>query len=197
MRLKITADDSYSTTMICNDTITSNELIEEFIKLRKLESPLSQHHLIESKSCMLAYYVTKATLQHITKDTIIDHIINKKFAGIAEFKLFGYKNKHADNAIQQLYALSSQFSTISSIFNRSLDEICRANRDVDLNQLQQKKTLKSNQNNNNVLKYVKDETNQYFSSINLKLTNSILECKEHDQSYHNLIKAKGLSYLCY
>ena len=63
MRLKITADDSYSTTMICNDTITSNELIEEFIKVRKLESPLSQHHSIESKNCMLAYYVTKATLQ--------------------------------------------------------------------------------------------------------------------------------------
>ena len=145
IKLKITSDDSCTIVFICNNNLSIKQVIQEYIKIRKIRyafDVIMSIDDIDVDDCILARSFvdmsfngmnnshslsipsSATTQEYLAHDAAIINFINRVQQGPPhEFILFGFKAKQTMKSIQQLVDLSTQLSNISTMFNNTIDTV--------------------------------------------------------------------------
>jgi len=238
IKLKITSDDSCTIILVCMDSLSIRQVIQEYIKIRKIRYAFDTTMSVDGidvNDCVLARSVVDhgispsissssssiaaktITQEYLVHDTSIINFINKTYKGSHEFTLFGFKAKHNMSSIHQLHDLSTQLSSISTMFHNTIDVINQFNQSsssliIPISNISSK-TIDSNRGINNntlipktasnassIISYIVDRTDTYIADVSGKLLNYISEYQHNEveknqPQYKRLLKAKGITHI--
>jgi len=234
IKLKITSDDNCTIVFVCNNSLSIKQVIQEYIKIRKIRYAFDATMFIDgivADDCILAKSFVDinsngsipssvTTQEYLAHDAAVIDFINRIQHGPPhEFTLFGFKAKQTMRSIQHLVDLSTQLSSISTMFNNTIDTVINQS-----NLSSSSSLLPAISNNNNegsnegiittttntlmltttgvsdssasssIINYIVDRTDTYIADVTAKLTSSISEHQQQSQPhYQRLLKAKGTS----
>ena len=241
IKLKITSDDNCTIVFVCNNSLSIKQVIQEYIKIRKIRYAFDATMFIDGidvDDCILAKSFVDissngmndvhslsipssvTTQEYLAHDAAVIDFINRIQHGPPhEFTLFGFKAKQTMRSIQHLVDLSTQLSSISTMFNNTIDTVINQS-----NLSSSSSLLPAISNNNNegsnegiittstntlmlttagvsdssasssIINYIVDRTDTYIADVTTKLTSSISEHQQQSQpQYQRLLKAKGTS----
>lgn len=239
IKLKITSDDNCTIVFVCNNSLSIKRVIQEYIKIRKIRYAFDATMFIDgidADDCILAKSFVDissngmndahslsipssvTTQEYLAHDAAVINFINRIQHGPPhEFTLFGFKAKQTMRSIQHLVDLSTQLSSISTMFNNTIDTVINQS-----NLSSSSSLLPSISNNNNegsnegitttntlmlttagvsdsstsssIINYIVDRTDTYIADVTAKLASGISDHQQQSQpQYQRLLKAKGTS----
>lgn len=244
IKLKITSDDSCTIVFVCNNNLSIKQVIQEYIKIRKIRYAFDVVMSIDGidvDDCILARSFvdmsfngmndshnpsipsSATTQEYLSHDAAIINFINRvQQVPPHEFTLFGFKAKQTMKSIQQLVDLSTQLSSISTMFNNTIDivinqsnnlsssssllpAICNnnnvdSNEDITTNNTLMLTTasVSDSSSSSSIINYIVDRTDTYIADVTAKLIRGTSEHQQQSQpQYQRLLKAKGTSRLLY
>lgn len=240
IKLKIISDDNCTIVFVCNNSLSIKQVIQEYIKIRKIRYAFDATMFIDGidvDDCILAKSFVDissngmndahslsipssvTTQEYLAHDAAVINFIDRIQHGLShEFTLFGFKAKQTMRSIQHLVDLSTQLSSISTMFNNTIDTVINQSNLSSSSNLMP--AISSNNNNegsnegitttntlmlttagvsdssasSSIINYIVNRTDAYIADVTAKLTRGISEHQQQSQpQYQRLLKAKGTS----